>query len=553
MNKMWPYKPQIILILFSILIVLMAILFRADSLRIEVGAPQSLNHEWTYQGDNIPELPFQLRLNQIEPYEIKVSLPEDFAIRQVLMIRTSLSDIVVKLDGNIIYEKTFEQGGLPPYASMWHFVELPGHSNDKELSLTFYSPYSNMAGTLNTIYYGSYASLLQYQFQTYGMRLIIGIFVLVVGLLLMMVSLFSDKTSQKGFSYIGLFAVLLSLWIIAESRMIQWITGSQLVIGSLAYLVLPLFPIPLAIYLKRQVMQLYKKPFDYLAVIYALQFLFVLMAQIFGLYDFFETLTISIALISLGIVIAVTLLVMEIYKAKNQEAFTFIKMFVFLIIFALLEFINVLLQKYTYTSTFLLFGIAILAFLILVNYGRFMIGRYKMSFEKEIYEKLAYTDQLTGGFNRLAFEHDFENLFRPHNLDEKLYLIYLDFDDLKTVNDTYGHLEGDEVIKQGFHVIQESFKLNGQCYRIGGDEFACLITQIDKNEMNHQIQLFEQKMIELSTKLGREFRVSYGYTEQRATDFKPSDMVKRADDHMYLNKCSFKGNCKRIINEHHES
>ncbi len=553
MSKVWQYKPYIILILFSILLVLMTLYFHSDSLKIEVESPQTLNQGWTYQGETLPNLPYELNLNQIEPYEIIITLPQSFSTRQVMMIRTSLSDVIVRLDGVIIYEKSFGEGGLPPYASMWHFVELPGHSNDKELSLTFYSPYQNMAGTLNSILYGSHASLLQYQFQTYGVRLFIGIFVFIVGILLMVVSLFSDKTSQKGFSYVGLFAVLLALWMIAESRMIQWITGSQLIIGSLAYLVLPLFPIPLAIYLKKHVMKLYKKPFDYLMILYTLQFFIVLGFQIFGIYDFFETLSISILLITIGIIIAVTLLTLEIKQVSNQEAITFIKMFIFLIVFGLLEFINVLLNNYAYTSTFLLIGIAILVLLILINYGRFLIQRYKMSFEKEVYEKLAYDDRLTGAKNRLAYEQDFEKLFDDKKVADQLQLIYLDFDDLKTVNDNYGHLEGDEVLKRGYEVIKETFGLYGECYRIGGDEFACLLIDDHQNIIESQVPIFEEKMTRLSQKMGYNFRVSLGYTSHKASDLKPSDMVKRADDHMYLNKCSFKGNCKRIIHEHDAS
>jgi diguanylate cyclase (GGDEF)-like protein len=549
MSKVWQYRPYIILILFSILLVLMTLFFRSESLKITIESPKTLNHGWIYQGDTLPELPYQLDMNQIEPYEITILLPESFAMRQVMMIRTSLSDVIVRLDGVIIYEKSFEEGGLPPYASMWHFVELPGHSNGKALSLTFYSPYQNMAGTLNAVFYGSNASLLQYQFQTYGIRLIIGIFVFIVGLLIMVVSLFSDKTSQKGFSYVGLFAVLLALWMIAESRMIQWITGSQLIIGSLAYLVLPLFPIPLAIYLKKHVMKLYKKPFDYLMILYTLQFFIVIGFQIFDIYDFFETLSISILLITIGIITAVTFLILEIKQVTNQEAMTFIKMFIFLIVFGLLEFINVLLNNYAYTSTFLLIGIAILALLILINYGRFMIQRYKMSYEKEIYEKLAYDDRLTGAKNRLAYEQDFEKLFDDKKVVDQLQLIYLDFDDLKTVNDIYGHLEGDEVLKRGYEIIKETFGSYGECYRIGGDEFACLLIDDHQNIIESQVPIFEERMTHLSQKMGYNFRVSLGYTSHKASDLKPSDMVKRADDHMYLNKCTYKGNCKRIIKE----
>jgi diguanylate cyclase len=546
MRKFVYLRPYIILTTFILTLVILAIIFHSESIKITIQHPESLNTAWSYDSQPLAQLPQKIQMDTPQPYTITRTLGDDFSTRQVLMIRTSLSDITIRLDGNIVYEKTFEAGKLPPYASMWHFVELPGHSNQKELSITFYSPYQGISGTINTIYYGSHASLYQYQFQTYGIRLIIGGFVFIVGVLIMLVSLLAQSTSKKGFVSVGLFAILLSLWIIAESRLLQWITGSQLIIGSLAYLVLPLFPIPMAFYLKNHVVRRYKKPFDLLIGVYFVHFMVILCMQLFGIYDFFETVDFSIILLTIGIITAVAILIMEIKKEDNKEAKLFIKMFVFLIVFGFLEFINILMNNYMYTSTFLLIGIAILMLIMLINYGNFMISRYKMSYEKEVYEKLAYQDQLTGAKNRLAYEDDFERFFNQTHQEASLTLIYFDFDDLKAINDIYGHLEGDEVLKKGYQIIEDAFGGKGYCYRIGGDEFACLLTQLSKHALDEKIKDFETQIDQLSQSLKRAFRVSYGYTLNKKTDLKPSDMVKRADDHMYINKCNHKGNCARV-------
>lgn len=59
-------------------------------------------------------------------------------------------------------------------------------------------------------------------------------------------------------------------------------------------------------------------------------------------------------------------------------------------------------------------------------------------------------------------------------MKKDLQLILFDLDDLKKINDTHGHAVGDEAIKKAFDILNEIFKDYGECYRIGGDEFACL-------------------------------------------------------------------------------
>jgi diguanylate cyclase (GGDEF)-like protein len=97
--------------------------------------------------------------------------------------------------------------------------------------------------------------------------------------------------------------------------------------------------------------------------------------------------------------------------------------------------------------------------------------------ETLLLEKMAYKDFLTGGFNRSAYERDIQSYI---DAKKQFRLILLDLNDLKLINDTYGHSQGDEAIRIVFKSMEYGFK-SGVCYRIGGDEFAVILNDINPN------------------------------------------------------------------------
>jgi diguanylate cyclase (GGDEF)-like protein len=95
---------------------------------------------------------------------------------------------------------------------------------------------------------------------------------------------------------------------------------------------------------------------------------------------------------------------------------------------------------------------------------------------KEQTDQLAYeasTDPLTGVFNRRAFEH----AIAQWTAEEMPFsILLLDIDRFKRVNDTYGHLAGDEVIKGLAKVIRHAVRPEDSCFRYGGEEFVVLLS-----------------------------------------------------------------------------
>lgn len=104
-------------------------------------------------------------------------------------------------------------------------------------------------------------------------------------------------------------------------------------------------------------------------------------------------------------------------------------------------------------------------------------------------EALTLTDALTGLGNRRGLERDLARaMLRSRRLNEPLALLYMDVDDLKLVNDRFGHAAGDETLRALANVIRHGSREGTDSgYRVGGDEFvlvlladragACLLAQ----------------------------------------------------------------------------
>ena len=91
-------------------------------------------------------------------------------------------------------------------------------------------------------------------------------------------------------------------------------------------------------------------------------------------------------------------------------------------------------------------------------------------------ENLAYRDRLTGLFNRAGFELAGRTLLRQSDANgQPLLVMMLDMDNLKTINDTFGHAEGDQALKATGDVLAGVLRSTDVLGRLGGDEFAAIL------------------------------------------------------------------------------
>lgn len=108
-------------------------------------------------------------------------------------------------------------------------------------------------------------------------------------------------------------------------------------------------------------------------------------------------------------------------------------------------------------------------------------------------KKLSLIDPLTGIGNRKAFDYCFDKLMNKFNHEGRSFCLTLfDLDDFKGVNDTFGHMGGDKVLKQLASLVSHHLRHEDYFYRIGGEEFAILLPNISLDTAVNILELIRQ-------------------------------------------------------------
>lgn len=143
------------------------------------------------------------------------------------------------------------------------------------------------------------------------------------------------------------------------------------------------------------------------------------------------------------------------------------------------------------------------------------------------------TDQLTGLYNRRAYETDVKEL-NAGIIDEDFVYISIDVNSLKAVNDTLGHNAGDELLIGTSECIKKCFGAYGKLYRIGGDEFIGLINADENNLTKLQSEIKELTEC-WSGDIVKSLSISCGYAKKSEFDEGTSikEMAAVADKRMY--------------------
>ncbi len=153
----------------------------------------------------------------------------------------------------------------------------------------------------------------------------------------------------------------------------------------------------------------------------------------------------------------------------------------------------------------------------------------------EILQVQAITDTLTGVPNRAGFDQEMQ---RIEDEDLEAWLIIMDVDAFKSINDTYGHVVGDTLLQTLAEELQSIAKPDDLIARIGGDEFA-IITR-DTDELG-----FQRRLSRIRALVNRTFEVEEGLeiasssslgASQREPGETIANWLRRSDRNMYENK-----------------
>lgn len=152
-------------------------------------------------------------------------------------------------------------------------------------------------------------------------------------------------------------------------------------------------------------------------------------------------------------------------------------------------------------------------------------------------EESAMMDELTHVYNRRFFDQYTSNLIKHGSFP--FSIISADCNDLKKVNDTYGHIAGDEYIRIAALLFRMNVEGMGTIFRTGGDEFVIIIPNDTDGKAEEIIQKLKDEEKHFSIK-NKNISISYGlsYVKGENDDFKTA--LNEADKKMYENKAAYK-------------
>lgn len=155
--------------------------------------------------------------------------------------------------------------------------------------------------------------------------------------------------------------------------------------------------------------------------------------------------------------------------------------------------------------------------------------------------KLMYKDSMTRVGNRAAYLECVEALYKRIKSNEKFSfsVVVVDINDLKKVNDTYGHEYGDILIQNAASVLKAVWDRK-YIYRIGGDEFAVVCPDIKRETIEKQMQMLEEEIFNFNRSKNNDvlfLQMAVGMSAyDYETDKEYMEVFRRADEAMYENK-----------------
>jgi diguanylate cyclase (GGDEF)-like protein len=158
--------------------------------------------------------------------------------------------------------------------------------------------------------------------------------------------------------------------------------------------------------------------------------------------------------------------------------------------------------------------------------------------------KLAHTDPLTGLANRRHLFERLESEFsRAQRYRRPFCLLYIDMDGFKAINDQFGHLFGDEILRGTARSMQAVLRATDLLARIGGDEFAVLLPETDLVGAQHVANKLRKALTAYGGQLSPSLpslTLSIGVGQISEDDEAIEDILSRADQAQYLAKSSGK-------------
>lgn len=463
-----------------------------------------------------------------------------------LCIKSLDTELEVFADGTSIYTYAPKQPSIigASYGRHIHTVPLP--AGTKEVTLSMHSVFLDAAPNIAEIKVAESTAYLREIFGKGLPPFCLCLLLVVFGTVMLFMGFASKDVGENqplNFYSIGMLAILVGLWSVNDTYIMQVLTQCPAIIKLVTYLCLIFVSYPPVSFVAGITNQRETILLPILMALTMVNFVLTITLSALKISDLRYMLNMSHAVIIIAIIMAIVLAFRAIRQktVKKKTIHTLLIGMVIVVVGVAVD-----LARYrgsedssasssTFTMIGVLFFMSTVGLYLIREHNRLVIEHSRA----ELMEKIAYTDGLTELNNRAAFHKKEKELIDNGG---SCVIVQFDVNNLKKVNDEYGHAEGDKHIISAANIIHDSFSDIGECYRTGGDEFIAVVERGDIKETEMALAAMQQKADTYNSAEHPpvNLQIAFGYAKCSPPEDTLDVAERLADERMYSRKRDMK-------------
>ena len=490
------------------------------------------------------ELPLTIDYGADGLYTLRGTLPltEELIRSPALCFYSNYVDLRVRVDGETLLVYPREEGFAGATGNSYHYVRLPTDFEGKSVEISLRCQLGDdITYLLKAPLLGAKATMLRTGIRESLPSIVLAGCMLILALVLaaLHISLKRQLELNSATAYTAIFAILFAFYVFSETTYAQMLGANPYRIFSATLMLLALLPLPLVGLFSEELSDRYKAvP---LRVMGLCAVNFVLQAALH--YTGISSLRVTLTATHVTIVIAITVMAVFLFLSGRTDKPSARKKLLSalpMIVGGMADIILLSLNKPSFNNS-LWFTLGVTCFIV-IQFCDFVHGffvMYRTSLEVTVLKDLAYRDALTNIGNRNAYERKLKELSQ-NAVSPELCCLVVDINDLKQINDGYGHSVGDAAIVETGRILEELAPGHARCYRAGGDEFIVLVDRFDELRAAALAEKLEQEAARRGKRYNIPLSLAIGSGCYTPADGSLLDFIRRVDTRMYEEKRRYK-------------
>ena len=365
-------------------------------------------------------------------------------------------------------------------ASRYVFCETSDEDAGQEVRIELQCFTKKYSGVVNKVYCGDKSDIWAYMFHCYFMVTLIACAMLFAGLVVLIISLVLDIIYKTRFDleYLGWCMLLGAVWMLGESKLRQLFVSNASILSNMCFFAVMLCPVPILFYIDSVQQGRYRKVYHVAECITCVNFVICTVLQVLNIADFISTMFLSHLVIAGTVLTIFITICRDLIKGTAKHYKLPLIGLVAAMIAVMLE-VTAVYRVVSLSRIFIAIGLVVLLVVTLIQ-TMDRIRELELARQREARESLDY---LTG----LPIRHKGEALILEKMQKQDGCLGFVDMDNLKKINDVYGHKAGDRALRLVGAVLTECME-NAVVCRLGGDEFLFYLPEVSEAEMNTRVR-----------------------------------------------------------------